>query len=412
MIGKIAWRNLWRNKTRTSIVIIAISLSYGMMLWLFGVADYSYQEMGDATVEAVGGHLLVHGEGYWDLPTGGQVVSDATERREYIEAMPQVEAVAERVIGFGLLGTADATEGGQLLGVRPDDEAAFFDVSDRLVEGAFFSGERDMPVVISEDVADTLAVGIGDRVVVTGSRVDDGEVTRGLFFVDGIYRGGAGETGEGRAFTRLEDLQEVLGYGDGVTQLGLRLYDESLRNQIARALRDDFDDFDLEVLTWDEAVPELVALIEFDQAFTYIYVLIIMIIVVLGITNTLLMAVLERVREIGLFSALGLTPRGIGLMIIVETAMVTAVAMAIGFALGFSGHLWMVEYGIDLGEMADIEFEFSGVSMDMLVIHSYLDPVRWTVGTLVIFGFICLSAIYPAWRASRMAPAEAMRFYE
>lgn len=412
MVTKIAWRNLWRNKTRTGIVILAIALSYGLMLWLFGVADYSYQEMGDATIEAVGGHLLVHGEGYWDLPTGGQVVADASARSAEIEQMPEVAAVTERVLGFGLLATADANEAGQLVGVNPDRESEFLDVGTQITEGEFLGDQRDMPIVIDAETAHTLAVDIGDRVVVTGSRVDDGEVTRGLFFVDGIYEGGLGGSGESRAFAKLADLQELLGYGDGVTQIGVKLYDDNLRDQIAYSMRQNFSEEHLEVLTWDEAVPELVALIEFDQAFTYLYVLIIMSIVVLGITNTLLMAVLERIREIGLFSALGLSPRRVGMMIVVETILVTLVGMSIGFLIGLSGHFWMVEYGIDMSQFVDLEMEFSGVSMDMMVIRSHLDPGRWITGSLIIFGFICLSSLYPAWRASRMAPAEAMRFYE
>lgn len=411
MIGKIAWRNLWRNKSRTAIVISAIAFSYGLMLFTFGIADYGYQEMGDATVEAVGGHVLVHGEGYWDFPTGGQEVERAGERRTEIEALPQVQAVAERVLAFGLLGTADTNEGAQILGVRPDDEKVFFDVEDRIVEGEFLGNERQMPLVLDEEDAQSLGVGIGDRVVITASDLD-GEVTRGLFFVDGLLEGMGAGMEEGRAFARLEDLQSLLGYGESVTQIGIRLHDDEQRHGVAAELRERFDAGQLEVLTWDEAVPELVALIEFDQAFTYLYVLIIMIIVALGITNTFLMAVLERVREIGLLSALGLTPRKIGALIVVETVFLTIVAMAIGFALGYSGHLWMVHYGIDLAAMADFDIDVSGVSMDMMVLHSHLDPSRWITGTVVIFVFICASALYPAWRATRLAPAEAMRFYE
>lgn len=411
MIIKIAWRNLWRNWTRTVIVGSAIAFSYGMMLFLFGIADHSYQEMGDATVAAVGGHVLVHGEGYWDLPTGGQTVENPDARRAQIEALPQVQAVAERVMGFGLLSTADANEGAQIMGVRPEEEGPFFDLESRLVEGTFLSEDRDRPAVIGQGEAETLGVGIGDRLIITATDLD-GEVTRGLFFVDGILRGVPGQAGEGRAFVRLADLQDLLAYGDSVTQIGIRLDDDETRDLVANSLRISFDEFDVEVMTWNEAVPELVALIEFDEAFTYLYVLIIMLIVGLGIMNTFLMAVMERVRELGLFSALGLTPRRIGLMIIIETALITAIAMLVGFGLGLAGHFWMVAYGIDLGALMDMEMEMAGVSFDMLVIHSHIDPQRWIVGSLVIFAFICVSAAYPAWRATRLAPAEAMRFYE
>lgn len=411
MLHKIAWRNLWRNKTRTAIVISAIAFGYGLMLFMFGIADDSYREMEEAVVDAVGGHVLVHGDGWWDFPTGGQSVDDLEQRRREIEEIRGVDRVAGRVLAFGLVGTATTNQGVQLMGVRPEDEQAFFNVEDRLVEGGFFSDERESPVVIQQQTADELGVGLGDRVVATVTDLE-GEMTRGVFFVDGIVEGGGGQVGEGRAFVQFDELQRLLGYGDGATQIGIRLQDDEMRHTVAAELRERFEDLQLEVLTWDQAVPEFVTLIEFDQAFSYFYVLIIMLIVVLGITNTFLMAVMERVREIGLLSALGLTPRRIGTVILLETLFLTAIGMAIGLALGLAGHTWMVNYGIDLGAVAGADMEMAGLTLDMAVIHSHIDPGRWIVGSVVVFVFILLSALYPAWKATQMAPSEAMRFYE
>ncbi len=410
MIARIAWRNLWRNKTRTAIVVSAIAFSYGLMLFMFGITQDSYAKMEDTIVEAIGGHILIHGDGYWDLPTGGQTVEQPSVRRREIEEMPEVSAVAERVVGYGLIGTAVTSEGAQLRGVRPEDERAFVDLEDRVLEGGILTGERDMPVVIDVEEAATLGVGIGDRVVVTGSEID-GDVTRGLFFVDGILESTPGQIDEGTAFVRLEDLQALLGYGDAVTQIGVRLHDDETRHDVATRLRRQFDGHQLEVLTWDEAVPEFLALIELDQAMTWVYLLVIIFIVVLGITNTFLMAVMERVREFGLLSALGMGPKSVGVLIMVETAFLAAVGMGAGLVLGLVGHFWVSAHGIDMGAAFDMDIDVSGVSMEM-VIHSHLDLPLWIMGSVVIFLFICVAALYPAWRAMRLAPSEAMRFYE
>lgn len=411
MIVRIAWRNLWRNKTRTGIIISAIAFSYGLMLFIFGLADDSYREMEDGIVEAVGGHVLVHGDGYWDFPTGGQIVDDVDERRAEIDAEASVQATAKRIIAYGLIGTADSSEGAQILGVEPEAEKPFFDLEDKLVDGDYFGGQRDNPIVMGVDDAETLGLDIGDRVVVTATDID-GDVTRGVFYVDGLLRGSAGQAAEGRAFVEFDELQQILGYGDAATQIGVRVHDGDQRQSMAGQWRAGFEGMDLEVLTWDEAVPELVGLIEMDQAFTYLYVLIIMIIVVLGITNTFLMAVMERVREIGLLSALGLTPRRIGGLIMVETMLVTAISMVIGLGLGLAGHFYMANVGIDIGAVAGMDMEVAGLELGGMVIHSYLNPVRWITGSVVIFVFVCASALYPAWKATRLAPAEAMRFYE
>ena len=410
MLWRLAWRNLWRNKTRTVIVVSAIAFSYGLMLFLFGITQDSYEKMGDNVVEAVGGHILIHGEGYWDLPTGGQVVEEPATMLDELRQMPEVDAVASRILGFGLLGTAVTSEGAQILGIRPEDEVHFADLESRLVEGELLGDERDMPVVIEADDADTLGVGIGDRLVVTASEID-GEVTRGLFFVDGILDGGPGQAGEGRAYVRFEDLQQLLGYGEGATQIGIRLYDDDQRRAVANRLREQGAGQDLEVLTWDEAVPEFQALIELDEAISFMYLFVILFIVVLGITNTFLMAVMERIREIGLLSALGLAPRRVGALVMMETTCLAFVGMTAGLGLGLMGHFWVSANGIDLSEVADYDLDVSGITMDM-VVHSHLDLPLWIGGSVVVFIFICLAALYPAWRATRQAPAEAMRFYE
>ncbi len=412
MLAKIAWRNLWRNKGRTAIVMSAIAFSYGLMLMMFGVAQDSYRQMGDSIVEAVGGHVLIHGHGYWEMPTGGQKVADPEALRGDLEAMDEVEAVAARVMGFGLLGTAQSSEGAQIMGIDPGEEEAFLGLEDRLVEGELLSEESRSPIVIAADDAERLGVEMGDRLVVTGSEID-GDVTRGLFFVDGILESIPGQVGEATAYVHRQELQELLGYGEGVTQVGVRLYDESTRHAVAHRLRGQWEvgEGALEVMTWDEAVPEFQALIDLDQGFTIFYLLVIIVIVVLGITNTFMMAVMERIREIGLLSALGMEPRRIGAMVMVETVILAILGMGVGLMIGLGAHLYIADRGIDIAQLFDEEIEMSGIAMDM-VIYSHFDPLWWGLGSVVVLVSICLSALYPAYRAAQKAPAEAMRFHE
>ena len=412
MLATLAWRNLWRNKGRTLIVMSAIAFSYGLMLVMFGIAQDSYRQMGDSIVEAVGGHILVHGEGYWEMPTGGQRVADPERLRADLEAMTEVEAVASRVMGYGLLGTARTSEGAQIMGVVPEQEEAFLGLRDRLVEGELLSDERRSPIVIGQEDAHRLGVEIGDRLVVTGSE-RDGDVTRGLFYVDGILESVPGQVGEATAYVHLEELQELLGYGQGVTQVGIRLGDASMRHAVVERLRDQWSDEEeaLEVLSWDEAVPEFQALIDLDQGFTILYLMVIIVIVVLGITNTFMMAVMERIREIGLLNALGMEPRRIGAMLMYETIFLAILGMGAGLMMGLGVHSYVANQGIDMSAMFDEEIEMSGIAMDM-VIYSHIEVGWWVVGSLVVFVSICLSALYPAYRASQKAPAEAMRFHE
>jgi len=139
---------------------------------------------------------------------------------------------------------------------------------------------------------------------------------------------------------------------------------------------------------------------------------IIFLVVLFSIANTFLMAVLERVREFGLLSALGLRHQRVARLLLTETVLMTAIAMGIGFAVGFSAHLAAAHWGIPLSLWGLDEMELSGVDFADLVIYSEITPLKWIVGSIGVALATIASSLYPAWRAGRLAPAEAMRFFE
>ena len=177
-------------------------------------------------------------------------------------------------------------------------------------------------------------------------------------------------------------------------------------------LRATFGDNGLEVLTWDEALPEMRSYIEVDANFNYIFSFVLFIVVAFGIANSFLMVVMERVREIGLLGALGLTPGRIGKLLLVETAFLALFAMSVGLAIGYSLHLYLAEVGINLSDLYGGDMEISGVTLIDTVIRSRVNPVEWFVASVATFVLVFCASLYPAWRASRLQPADAMRHYE
>lgn len=412
---KIAWRNLWRNRTRTFISVSAIAFSYAMMLLFFGINDNSYTQMMKTAEVAAGGSVLVHGDGYWESMASDMVIDDPERVIAAAEVVPFIEDLIPRVIINGLVSSPRGNEPVRLTGIVPDKEFRMEDLSKKLVEGAFFSDEHKSPIVLSRGLADKLRLKLGDRVVLTAS-TPDGEVTRALFHLDGIVSSGiAGET-ELLAYTTLEAAQKAVAMEGKLTQLGILLRAGAEQQAVAvglqAALLGTDKDFNVEVLTWQQAIPELVGLIEMDEAMGYIYIIIIFIIVLFAIANTFLMSVMERVREYGLMNAIGLTPARIGALMLWESVFLALVALTVGFALGFAGHSYFAHVGIDMAQMGMGDFEMGGVSMDDMVIRSTLDPMKWFLGTLAVFAIVIFSSLYPAFRATRLAPAEAMRFYE
>lgn len=407
---KLAWRNLRRNRTRTLIVASAITLSYALMLVFFGISDDSYQRMMDSAAEAAGGDVLIHGEGYWASQSSDVVLEDPDEIIERVGAIEGVEHAVPRVLVQGLISSPIGHEPLMLQGVDTAREFRVDDLSEHLARGAFFSAQYDHPLVIDQALHAKLDVELGDKLVLTAT-TPEGELTRALFRLDGVLDLPSAEQAGGVAFTTVQAAQEASLMGSRITQVGVYTLADAdhpaVRHRLAAALADR----PVEVLTWEQANPGMIGFIEMDRALGLVFVILIILIVTFAIANTFLMAVMERVREMGLLNAIGLSPRRIGALIMWETTLLAAMSLGAGFAIGLGVHLWVSAAGIDMASTYE-GVDITGVDLSEMVIYSYLDPLKWALGTLGVFVIVMLSAAYPAWRASRMAPAQAMRFYE
>jgi ABC-type lipoprotein release transport system permease subunit len=414
---KLAWRNLWRNRTRTLILVSAVALTYGMSLVWIGMSDEIHGDMAEAAVKTAGGSVLIHGDGYWDTRSNELLVERPAEVTEAVTAVEGVNSVTPRVLLQGLLNSARNSNPVQLTGLPPEKGASIHDVEDWVVEGSWPESPHDAPIALGKGIVESLEIQLGDKVVMTAT-APDGELTRALFRLGAILDTGSKSLNESAAYTTLDVAQKVMGLGDRVTQLGVTIDDdldeakmaERIRTAIGENSKADMDG--MEVLTWKTAMPEMVGAIELDDAMMYVYLVVIFLIVTFAIANTFLMSVMERVREFGLFNALGLNDRRIAIMVLEETVLLATLSIVSGFVLGFSGHLIIQQVGIDMASIMGQDLEMAGVQLVDMVITSELNPGKWLMATGFVFVVIVLSALYPAWRASKLAPAEAMEFYE
>lgn len=414
MLWRIAWRNLWRHRGRTLIIGSAVALAYGLLLLALAINDYAEERMLSDAAKAAGGDVLVHADGYWDSRGTDLVLRDADAALSMIRELDGVETALPRVLTFGLVSTPVDNRPVMLQGIDPELENALHGYERQIVEGSFLADNRRTGIVLGSRLAERLEVDLGDRVVLTGTR-PDGEMTRALFHLTGILSTGIRELDEVTGFTTLETAQRALGMEGAVTQIGILTGGgasaDAVRAAVVEALAARSND--IEVLTWSDAVPEMVALMRMDEILDTIFMAMIFVVVLFSITNTFMMAVMERVRELGLLNALGLKHSEIGRLMLRETVLLTAVAMAAGLALAFIGHVAVSQIGIPLSAWGMDEIEMGGIALahDM-TIYSKLIPIKWVVTSVVVAAATVGAALYPAWRATRLAPAEAMRFYE
>ena len=404
----LAWRNLWRNRTRTLITATAIAIAYAMYLISNGVQDWSFDEMRKAASKAAGGDVLVQAAGYLDTPDNDRFLEDGDALLVEIRGVPGVEHAAPRVLVSGLLSTSASSVPTTIRGIDPAAEAKVHDMSPYLVEGTWFDGPANDPLVLGRAVTEELDVEIGDRVIVTATD-HAGEMRRSLFHLSGIVATGSPSADRALAFTTVGAAKNAIGLTGGLTQIGVMGAD---RHALATAVASRLDPDRAEVLPWDTAMPELVGFIEMKKNGGVMMGFLLFLVVLFSIVNTFLMIVMERVREFGLLASLGLSRRRTALVLLAETGLLAVVAMAIGLVVALAMHTWIATSGIDMAALYGDSLEVAGVSLTDTVIRSRIDPARWVGASFAVFVMVLFAAAYPAFRATRLEPFEAMRFYE
>lgn len=414
MLPRLAWRNLWRQRTRTLILVTAVTFSYALLLVSMGIGDESHKQMLDAAVEGAGGDVLVHRAGYWETLSGDLVLRDGLAVAERAAEVPGVEHAIPRVLLPSLLSTSSGARAVELFAIDPAREVALLDPHEDLVAGERLDEtELASPILLGTRLAETLEVEVGGRIVLTAS-APGGDLMRALFRVAGLIETGFKEVDESIAYTDLESVWAALDAPGVLTQVGVLLEDDASVFEVAEELRSSLaaNGGPVEVLTWQEAVPEMVGFIETDDAFLYIYAAVMFVVVAFAIANTFLVAVTERVREFGLLNALGLPHRKVGRLVLVETAVLTLVSIAIGLVLAIAGHMAIDYWGIPISLWGIEDFELAGVDISEMVMRSEITPHKWMIATVAVMVTTVGASIFAAVKASRLLPAEAMRFYE
>ena len=413
MLWRLAWRNLWRHRTRTVVVISAVALSYGLLLLFLGLQDDMERALDEIAVETAGGNLFVHAEDYWGTREMERIIDDP---QAVIEAAEQLDGVVElipRVIIQGLIETADESVAVQLTGVDRRRERLVGSPEEDLIEGEFLREDRDDPVVVGSGIADRLDVGVGDRVrLIAGD--PEGEIGRALFHVDGIVETGVKAVDDAMAWTTLQAAREAMQMDDELNELAVVIDEDDRRHEIADQLQQAVDEQPggVTVRTWDRLLPDVVAMMQFRRSLAYIIFFAILVVVALAVANTFMMAVMERVRELGLLGALGLGPNQMFWMVLYESLILGAIGLIVGFGLGLGANMWFDAVGIHAADFIGEEVNIGEVPTLDLVVRSHIVAWRWIGSTLFVLVVVLFSSLYPAWKAARLQPADAMRMSE
>jgi len=401
VLWMLAYRNLWRNHRRTIIMLAAIAIGVWAMIIMIAMMRGMVEEMLRDGIETLPGHVQAHHPDYMDDPSISNLIPVSDAELTTIMQQAGVSVWASRVKVPAVVTSERESRGVMLLGIDPESERGLTFVDYDKVEGRFLDGVDDSGIVIGRKLADKLETGLGKRIVIMSQNPDNEIADRG-FRVVGLFDANMDAIEEGFVFIGKQTAQTLLGVPGMVTEV-FALGDDYRNVDALVAKMSVLQDSGILVQPWQDVDTYLGAMVGMMDGFVLVWIVVIFLALSFGLVNTLVMAVFERVREIGLMLALGMKPSSILGQIILESLLLLAIGLAIGNVLAWAT-IKPLESGIDVSAVAE-GMQMVGVSSTLYPKLTMEDVVLTNVVVLVLGFFASLS---PAWRASRYEPVEAI----
>jgi len=414
-LAMLAWRNLWRNRRRTTITMGMVSVGFALAVVSIGIGDGAHNGMIRNGIRMGDGHITLLAEGYLQDPANHRYIHDGDALGDLptLRVLRETGAarIAPRVTLQALVSSSYHSVGVGLQGIDIVQDPLVEIIGAQLQQGAWLQPDDAKGVVLGSGVAERLKLRIGSKVVLRAGGAH-GEAIERLGRVRGIFHTGLDSLDDFVMVSGL-DFTRALLPGDGararaLTRLAVFLDDPEQTSPVLEALRGGELPTGVRAHSWQEMMPELVNFIILDDFGNYIWLMILGIVVVFGILNTMLMSVLDRVREFGLVRALGLRPMEMLRLVLVETVLLAVLATTVGWILGALGHWYLAAEGLDLSALGEEGLSTVGVMMDP-ILRSELSMGRIVWLTVLCLLTTLLSGLYPAWRASRVSPIMALR---
>jgi ABC-type lipoprotein release transport system permease subunit len=401
----LAWRNLWRHGRRTWLTIGAMIFSNSLLVFSISLQFGSYDMMIDNTLQAYSGHIQLQHSRYLDEPRMRYAVPDISARAQRLRDELGLASVSARAAGFVLASSAERSYGLQVLGVDAEHEPLVSTLPGLIRQGRYLRPGARAEMVIGAVLARNLKVEPGDELTFIGSGFDD-SFAAGVVRVVGVFESGAADIDRAMAQVNLGYFQQVFamqGHGHSIVLRARQIDDvDELMASIAQ----------LPVVTdglalrhWDELQPGLRQAIQADMTSAWFMYIVLIVLVAFSVLNTQLMSVLERTREFGTMMALGLKPSRLSRLVMLETALMTGLGLALGITLGFLITWYLSHAGFSYPGMEEMAVKFNLPDR----MYPAISLLSLTLGPAIVALGSLLAAIYPATRLSLLLPVEAMR---
>ena len=404
MILSISWRNVWRNKIRSLVVILAVTVGMFGGTFTMGLMEGVIKSKINDVIKYETAHIQMHDSAFMDNFELIYCMNHVSDKIRQLESNPNIEAASTRFKIFTTLRTSHGIAGVSLISVDPEKEIKVTSLQDKIIEGDYFTNSKKRnPIIISSKLAEKLNAKINSKIVVDFISIDSVS-TPDLFKVIGIYKTSNGMFDEMNAFIQNSDMRKIVGFSDDQAhEIAIRVSNNDVVDQVKAELQNQYPDLDIK--TWLNIAPDAAMLVEMGDFMLYLIMFIILMALSFGIINTMMMAVMERRKELGMLMAVGMSKRRVFTMIMLETIFLSIVGAVIGILIAAGVVHYYGQAGIDFSQYAE-GFEQVGYAA---IVYPELNIGSYLIVFVMVIAVAILACIYPARKALRLKPVEALK---
>jgi ABC-type lipoprotein release transport system permease subunit len=404
MYLQLAWRNIWRNPRRTTVILAAVIIGVWSMIFLGALMRGIAVGMVENGIATLTGHIQIHHQGYGDDPAvensmfNHQVVEKALSKN-----LPPGAQWSSRVRVNAIANNARHSTGVTMVGIEPRAEAKISFIGSAISRGRYLAQDDSNGILIGNALLKKFETRIGRKLVLM-SQDNEEEIASRAFRIVGVFRAEMEATEKQFVFVTRSAGQKMLKLGDGISEIAILLPDGYKNLEVYKKLKTALPSDQFEIHSWRELLPFQTAYLKILDGIMWFWFLVVFVAMGFGIVNTTLMAVFERMREFGLMKALGMKPWWILREVLTESFFLLTCGMIVGNCLGLLSIIALSGTGIDLSALA-AGAEYAGMAR---IIYPAIAIKDVLVANLTVLLLGLLVSLYPAIKAARFTPVKAL----
>ena len=404
MILSLAWKNIWRNKKRSLIITIAISFGLWGGLFSGAVMMGMMESVVETAINRDLSHIQIHKADYSQEKEIINYIPGGIHVLENISKMDMVKVASGRTLIDGMISSPTSSFGTKIVGINPEDAIKVTDINQSILEGTYFNAKYRNQIIVGKKLTERLNLKLRSKVVLSFQNLE-GEITYIACRIVGIFKTASTLFDETNVYVDQKDLFRILESEPIIHEIAIKVGTTDLIEPTSEKIKSKYESLDVQM--WQELAPEIAYLSETTEIYTYVFVAIILLALLFGITNTMLMSVVDRTREFGMLLAIGMKKGRVFVMIVLETIFLSFTGGLIGTLISILSIAYFAGKGIDLSAIAASMESFGASTM----LYPFLPLAMYIILTIMIVIAANIAALLPAWKAMHLVPSEAIRTY-